>query len=174
MTLLRKLLFNGLWIVLVVFVAVKGYEFFSTVEPTQGVAPNTQQGQQVLHTVDGLAITDYVENLPPETAIVITVLFDVDCIYCTQEFTYLQGTYGDNSSVVLIGIDVFDDTHDEVREYNKQFPSVTMFVLDTIQPPDTTPQTQIFTPDGELMGEFVGWDVEYGPIQIAQIITGGL
>jgi hypothetical protein len=175
MTLLRRLLFNGLWIALVVFVASKGYEFFSTVDPTQGVAQNAQQPAGELHTSDRIPISALPNMITENTAIVISVLWDVTCPFCNQELRYLQDAYGDNSSVMLIGINLWD-SHADIDAYvaDNGLTSFTMFSLDAPQPPQAVPKTQVMATDGTILGEFSGWDEEYGPIQIAQIITGGL
>lgn len=128
-----------------------------------------------MRTLKGQEIFSSLDLLTEETIVIVKIIWDVRCPYCKQELLYLQDVYADHPKVLLVGNNPYN-TQKQIQEYvneNALF-SIIMVTgwLDWFPP--GVPFTSIYLRDGTLLNEFFGWNKEYSPDQLDEIIEGGL
>lgn len=172
---IRQFLFLAFWISVSVFLSWKTYGLLTSVDapPSRGSPPPETQ---VLHTLEGVTLDQFAEQIPETARVMITVLWDVDCQYCKQELLWLNQEYAGNPGVVVIGVNLFD-THEEVAQYiaDNRLTAITMFVIEMPGPRNQpVPNTRILNVQGELVDEFVGWDKTNSPSYVKSVVEGEL
>lgn len=128
-----------------------------------------------MRTLDGQGIFSSLDLIAEETVVVVEVIWDVSCPYCKQELLHLQDVYADRPEVLLVGINPYN-TRKQIQEYineNRLF-SIIVVTGEMDRLPPGVPFTSVYLRDGTLLNEFFGWNKEYSPDQLAEIIEGGL
>ena len=113
-------------------------------------------------------LSDLSEFLGDDTEAVIVIEWRISCQYCQQEMLYLETI--STEAIQVIGLNPYNDLAKQkmyAEEHGLSFP-----ILYGAIPRSTAavPFTLIYSVDGTLCGQFVGWDKENGPAQLATIL----